>query len=65
MGRKFGSVSLHNTIRRVVRYNKKTGEHVEMLCLQRKVASCPRVISSIFSYCLLKISVKLQIIFSQ
>jgi hypothetical protein len=31
-----------------VLHNKKTGEHVEMMFFQRKVAWCPRIMTSIF-----------------
>jgi hypothetical protein len=29
-------------------HSKKTGKHVEMMCFRRKVASCPRFITSMF-----------------
>lgn len=29
-------------------HNKKSGKHVEIMCFQRKVVSCPRIITSTF-----------------
>jgi hypothetical protein len=29
-------------------HDKKTGKRVEIMCFQRKIASCPRIITSIF-----------------